>query len=187
MERSTFDLGLQIKSIDEATPGVFEGYASVFGAIDQHYDIVSKGAFKKSIKGRKPVMLWQHRASEPIGIFEVVKEDEKGLFVKGVLNMDVQAAREAYALLKQGAITGMSIGYNAIKWAWDEKKGVRTLEEVELWEISLVTFPANTLATVTDVKELGGLTITQIKKQSEYIAGEIKNSMERLTNLMRVN
>lgn len=185
MEMSVLDFGLEIKSIDEETPGVFEGYASVFGALDQHYDIVSKGAFKKSIKGRQPAMLWQHRSSEPIGVFKSVKEDDKGLYVEAALNLDVQQAREAYALLKQGAITGLSVGYNAIKWSWDDKKGIRTLEEVDLWEISLVTFPANTLATVTNVKESSGLTITGLDCHSAYIADEIKRSIEKLNNLMR--
>lgn len=185
MELSRIAYGLEIKSIDEATPGVFEGYGSIFGVVDQHADIVAKGAFGKSIRKEKPVMLWQHRPDMPIGVYDMVKEDDKGLYVKGAINLDVQAGREAYALLKQGAISGMSIGYNARKWSMDNKKGIRTLEEIDLWEISLVTFPANTLATVTNVKESIGLTDNRIDHQSEAIIEGIKQSFEKLNNLMR--
>lgn len=141
----------EVKSVDEI--GTFEGYGSVFGVLDSHYDIVAKGAFKKSIKSEKPAMLWQHRPDTPIGVYSDIKEDDRGLYVKGQINLDVQAGREAYSLLKQGAIKGMSIGYNARKWSTDNKKGVRTLEEIDLWEISLVTFPANVEATITNVKD----------------------------------
>lgn len=122
-----------------------EGYASVFGACDQGGDIVAKGAYGRSLgeltaKGRSVKMLWQHDPAEPIGIWDEVREDGRGLYVKGRLLMDVARAREAAALIEAGAIDGLSIGYRTVKAAKDDK-GRRLLSELELWEVSLVTFP----------------------------------------------
>jgi hypothetical protein len=133
--------------------GRFSGYGSVFDVVDTQNDVVKRGAFAKSIsKGAGKVkMLWQHRWDEPIGVFEAMREDERGLYVEGKLLMDVQRGREAYALLKSGAMDGLSIGYSPSKFKYNNN-GVRELEEVELWEVSVVTFPANQAATVTGVK-----------------------------------
>ncbi|MEJ6391828.1 HK97 family phage prohead protease [Gymnodinialimonas sp. 2305UL16-5] len=129
---------------DELTLGddhVIEGYASLFGATDQGGDVVEKGAYAKSLKaGRRVKMLWQHDPNEPIGIWDEVREDSRGLYVKGRLLDDVARAREAAALTKAGAIDGLSIGYRTVKANKDER-GRRLLSEVELWEVSLVTFP----------------------------------------------
>lgn len=97
-------------------------------------------------------MLWQHHPSEPIGVWEEIKEDNIGLFVRGRLLTTVQKARETYELMKAGVIDGMSIGYRTIKSLRDDATGFRTLKEVDLWEISLVTFPMLPSATVTSVK-----------------------------------
>jgi HK97 family phage prohead protease len=97
--------------------------------------------------------LWQHKQDEPIGVFEQMFEDEMGLYVQGRLLLDVARAREAYALLKQGAISGLSIGYSPTQYKIDANNGTRILSEIELWEISLVTFPANAAAGVTVVKQ----------------------------------
>ncbi|GAB5446714.1 HK97 family phage prohead protease [Gymnodinialimonas sp.] len=120
---------------------VIEGYASLFGAKDQGGDVVEKGAYAKSLgDGRKVKMLWQHDPNEPIGIWDEIREDERGLFVKGRLLETVARAREAAALTKAGAIDGLSIGYRTVK-SHKNERGLRCLSEVELWEVSLVTFP----------------------------------------------
>ena len=134
--------------------GVFEGYASVFDIVDNGMDVVSRGAFTKSIAARKPKMLWQHDPSQVIGVWDEVTEDERGLFVKGRLLKDVVKGREAMALMRHGAIDSMSIGYKTIA-ATDEGSGaVRRLLEVGLFEISIVTFPMLESAKITDIKSI---------------------------------
>jgi HK97 family phage prohead protease len=153
-ERKRLDFNLQVKSLDDA--GRFAGYASVFDVVDSQKDIILRGAFAETLKGRVGAikMLWQHQQDEPIGIFERMFEDARGLYVEGRLLLDVAKAREAYALLKEGAIGGLSIGYSPLKYRIHEKSGVRLLSAVELWEISLVTFPANEAAKITVVKRM---------------------------------
>ena len=135
--------------------GVFEGYASIFGVVDQGMDVVERGAFTKSLgSGRKVKLLWQHDMAQPIGVWDEIKEDERGLFVKGRILKDVQKGKEAMALMRAGAIDSMSIGYRTIE-AMDEGNGrVRKLMEVELHEVSLVTFPMLPDAVITDVKSI---------------------------------
>jgi len=137
--------------------GVFSGYASTFGNVDNGNDIVAKGAFTKSLAERpanKVKLLSQHKTDEPIGIFTEMFEDSKGLFVKGRLALGTQKGRETYELMKMGAIDGMSIGFraNPEKQTYNESKRTRTLNEVQLLEISLVTFPMNERAIVQSVK-----------------------------------
>lgn len=122
-----------------------EGYASRFGAPDQSGDVVARGAYAASLKrltaeGRQVKMLWQHDPAQPIGVWEEVHEDETGLYVKGQLLESVSRAREAAALIAAGAIDGLSIGYRTLR-ARTNDKGRRFLTELELWEVSLVTFP----------------------------------------------
>ncbi len=122
-----------------------EGYASVFGACDQGGDIVQNGAYAESLKrltseARAVKMLWQHDPAQPIGIWDEVREDGRGLYVKGRLLESVAKGREAAALIEAGAIDGLSIGYRTVK-ATKNTKGQRLLTELELWEVSLVTFP----------------------------------------------
>lgn len=134
--------------------GVFEGYASVFDVVDLGLDVVARGAFVKSLGKRRPKMLWQHDMSQPIGVWEDVHEDERGLFVKGRLIPEVEKGKEALALLKAGAIDSMSIGYRTVEAQADDNGRVRKLMEVDLYEISLVTFPMLPDAKVTDVKAI---------------------------------
>jgi len=122
-----------------------EGYASLFGAKDTGGDIVAPGAYGVSLKKlaaerRRVKMLWQHDPTEPIGVWDEVREDERGLYVKGRLLTDVSRAREAASLIEAGAIDGLSIGYRTVR-AERDGKGRRLLSELELWEVSLVTFP----------------------------------------------
>ena len=117
------------------------GYASLFGACDQGGDIVAKGAYRGSLAaGRGVKMLWQHDPSCPIGVWDEVREDDRGLWVKGEILTDVAKGKEAAALIKAGAIDGLSIGYRTLRATKDDK-GRRHLKELELWEVSLVTFP----------------------------------------------
>jgi HK97 family phage prohead protease len=154
---ATIDFPFEVKSV-AASGGTFSGYASVFGNVDLGGDVVAKGAFVDYLdqlksSGRKVPILWQHRSGEPIGVYDELKEDDHGLFVEGRLLVDdVQRAREAYALLKAKAITGMSIGYKTRDSAYDQVTGIRTLKKLDLPEASLVTFPMNEAATVTTVK-----------------------------------
>ncbi|TRW96865.1 HK97 family phage prohead protease [Paracoccus sp. M683] len=143
------DLGLELKFAGGApvlTEGsVIEGYASLFGLTDQGGDAVMPGAFAASLKklaakSDKVRMLWQHDPTRPIGVWDEIREDERGLWVKGRLLPEVAQAREAAALIQAGAIDGLSIGYRTIR-ATRDQKGRRMLAEVELWEVSLVTFP----------------------------------------------
>jgi HK97 family phage prohead protease len=132
--------------------GKFTGYASVFGGVDSYGDTVEKGAFKKTLKENESFpMLWSHNTDEPIGIIRG-KEDSKGLFIHGELNLDVASAREKRSLMKQGAITGTSIGYEAAKWEFDTVEKVRHLKEIKLWEVSPVVFPADSNARIAQIK-----------------------------------
>ena len=122
-----------------------EGYASLFGSTDQGGDVVTKGAYAASLKraasdGRKIKMLWQHDPTQPIGVWDEVREDADGLWVKGRILEATQKGREAAALIEAKAIDGLSIGYRTVKAAKNDK-GQRLLKELDLWEVSLVTFP----------------------------------------------
>jgi len=135
--------------------GVFEGYASVFNVEDRGADIVKPGAFAASLKSRPAAqvkMLYQHEARSPLGVWDEMAEDSKGLHVKGHLLLDLQQAKEAYILMKEGVLSAMSIGFRTIKDLIDRSSGVRQLLEVDLWEVSIVTFPMLPAATVTAVK-----------------------------------
>ncbi|AVL70861.1 HK97 family phage prohead protease [Oligella urethralis] len=153
----TKDLDFKVKSVSE--DGAFSGYASVFGNEDSYGDIVVSGAFSNSIKaleasGKKLPILWQHDAKQPIGVFDTLQEDEHGLHVTGrLLINDVRQAKEAYALLKEGVIDGLSIGYRINKSKYDLDTDVLYLHDVDLKEASIVTFPANEESRVDMVKQ----------------------------------
>lgn len=140
--------------------GTFSGYGSVFDVVDWYGDVVVKGAFAKSLaawaeKGKLPKMLWQHLSREPIGVWTKMQEDDKGLFVEGRILLEAgELERRAYAHLKAGSIDGLSIGYDLPEggWEYDSKKGAFILKEIDLWEVSPVTFPANEDAQVETVK-----------------------------------
>lgn len=149
----TKDFALEVKGLSE--DGTFEGYGSVFGNVDSYGEKVMPGAFIESLarhkrEGTAVMMLWQHNPDEPIGVWEDLAEDAKGLWGKGRLIMEVQRAKEVYALLKAKAVRGLSIGYREVEA--DVEQAVRLLKKLDLWEISPVSFAANTRARVSAVK-----------------------------------
>lgn len=139
--------------------GRFEGYGSVFGVIDSQGEVLERGAFKDTLKewkqkGSLPKMLWQHDPTQVIGVWQEVEEDDYGLKVKGRLLLEVLKGAEAYTLLKNGAIEGLSVGFQTKRSYVDRLKKVRYLKEVCLLEISLVTFASNPMAKVLESKGL---------------------------------
>jgi len=150
MEHKT--LNLEIKAEDEE--GVITGYGAVFGNEDNGGDIILNGAFAASLQERLPKMLWQHMSFAPIGVWEQASEDETGLYVRGRILDTVEQGREAKALIEAGAIDGMSIGYRTVD-SGRGADGARVLKELDLWEISLVTFPMLESARVDAIKAAG--------------------------------
>ena len=156
LTKQRLDTPLKIKSVSES--GEFSGYGSVFGVKDSYSDIVVPGAFKASLanwqeKGQQPAMLWQHRMDEPIGVYTKMEEDNEGLYVEGRLLIDDDPlAKRAHAHMKAGSLSGLSIGYSLKDYEWDNDKGAWLLKDIDLWEVSLVTFPANDEARISDVK-----------------------------------
>lgn len=146
MERRAISLELKA-----GKRGEVEGYASRFGEKDQGNDIVQKGAFSESLKMRMPKMLWDHNASEPIGVWDEVSEDDTGLYVKGRVMEGIAKGREVLEMLRNSVIDGMSIGYRTVESERDQK-GDRLLQKLELWEVSMVTFPMLLSARVDAVK-----------------------------------
>lgn len=135
--------------------GTFEGYASLFNHEDMGHDVILPGAFAESLAARGAAgikMLFQHDANQPIGVWTRLEENARGLYAQGRLMRDVAKAREVLSLMRAGALDGLSIGFRAIKGRRDRATGVRRLEKVDLWEISVVTFPLLTEARVASVK-----------------------------------
>jgi HK97 family phage prohead protease len=144
-----------ISRVSLGQDGAIEGYASLFGEIDKARDMVMPGAFAQTLKQRglrKIPMLFQHDPSEPVGVWLDIAEDFRGLKARGRLIPDVLRARELLALLKAGALDGLSIGYRTVRGQIDPKTRVRRLYQVDLWEISIVTFPLLNGARVSAVK-----------------------------------
>jgi HK97 family phage prohead protease len=208
-------LDFKTELITTEDDGTFEGYGSVFNNTDLGNDVIKEGAFTKTLrkKGPKGVkLLYQHKADEPIGVLDEIMEDRKGLRVQGRLAMNTQKGKEVYELMKMGAIDGLSIGYRvAPKGAhYDEKGKRRMLKEVDLMEISAVTFPMNPRAKIMGVKgegkhnireweeflrEAGGLS----RSESKVIAGAVmklwdqrevdseqKDVINSITNLTKI-
>ncbi len=139
-----------------SSDGTVEGYASLFGELDQARDMVMPGAFTQTLQMRglrKIPMLFQHDPSEPVGIWLELREDIRGLWARGRLIPEVARGRELMALVQQGAIDGLSIGYRTVRGRIDPKTRIRRLYQVDLWEISIVTFPLLAGARVRAVKQ----------------------------------
>lgn len=184
--RSAAPAGREIKAVACSYKALdvdrtFEGYGSVFGVIDSYGDVVMPGAFTQTIRkaeamGRMPAMLWQHDPSQVIGVWRSMREDAHGLHVVGEL-ADTQLGREAYALLKMGALSGLSIGYSVSGEHYDRERDVRELTGIDLWETSLVTFPANTdarVAAVKDARSGGYRGLERILREAGFSRSEAK-------------
>jgi uncharacterized protein len=141
----------------------FSGYAVIWGERNGHNEIVHRGAFAKTLAahkaaGTRPVMLWSHNPAEIIGVWDEVREDERGLFVRGRLLTDITSGREAHARMKAGAVNGLSIGFRVLPGGQERRAGVRHLTAVELPEISVVGVPSGTNARITSVRSHGRTT-----------------------------
>lgn len=165
------DLTLEIKEVGE--DGSIDGYGSVFGNADSYGDIVEPGAFNASLKAHAkaktmPLMLWQHDTRQPIGVWEEMAEDPKGLKVRGKLLLGIRQADEAHLLLKAGAIRGLSIGYRELS---SEPDGANLrLKKLDLREVSIVSLPANDKATVQTVKSiLDGGALPTVREFEEHL------------------
>ena len=146
-----------VKAIEDS--GTFAGYGSVYGVLDAGDDVIAPGAFSESVQkaqqsGLMPALLWQHKASEPIGAYTLMREDDHGLYVEGRLALRTQRGLEAYELMRMHAVSGLSVGFQTKDDAFDAKTGVRTIRKGDLWEVSLVTFPMNNYARVHAVKSM---------------------------------
>ena len=147
------------------------GYASVFNAADENGDIVRPGAFRTSLIRRPAAavrMLYQHQADRPIGRWTRLTETERGLYVEGEISLDTAAGREANALVRFGAVDGLSIGFRARRAR--ARKGGRDLLAVDLWEISVVTFPM-----------AEGARIARITGPEDDLATDMRAAARRLT------
>jgi uncharacterized protein len=156
---------LEIKEMGDQ--GTFTGLASVYGNRDLGGDIVEQGAFSKSIgekNGEVPI-LWQHDPSEPIGLGKL-SDSFQGLQIKGELALESPTAQKAYGLMKRGILKGLSIGYDLVRS--DVKDTTRYLKELKLWEVSIVTFPMNEMATIQGFKAVEDARLTL----AEYIEEE---------------
>jgi HK97 family phage prohead protease len=144
---------LDLKRVE--SDGTFTGYASLFHTEDLGHDIVLPGAFRDSLAKRGAAgikLLYQHNPTEPIGVWESLKEDARGLFARGRLMLAVSRAREVLALMRAGALDGLSIGFRTVEGHRDKSSGVRRLARIDLWEISIVTFPLLPEARIAHVK-----------------------------------
>jgi hypothetical protein len=155
MNKTYLPIKFELKTLEDS--GVFQGYANVFNVLDHDMDVVEKGAFSDTLaqhaaKNTKPKMLWQHDYKQIIGVWESMKEDDHGLHVTGRLAINTTLGKDAYELLKMGAIDSMSIGYMVPDKGATFKDGVRIIKQLDLWEVSIVTFPANDSAVVNNVK-----------------------------------
>ena len=147
----TKEIKFTLTDMDDAR-GTFAGYASIFDVVDSYGDIVVRGAFKKTLREKKQFpILWSHNIMEPLGVIRG-QEDERGLAIEGQLNLDVQRGREIRSLMKQGAVNGLSIGYQVVKEAEDAETRARLLKEINLWEISPCVFQACPGALIDGVK-----------------------------------
>lgn len=178
--RKIMNLPGEMKSFGDT--GYFAGYASMFDYIDSQMDVVLHGAFERTLaenaEGRDIKLLWQHDPKEPVGYFTNIIEDNHGLYVEGYIQQEVQKGKEAYALLKSGAVRGLSIGYNVKNYNVDHKTGIRIINDLDLFEISLVTFPANDMAKIIEVKSGGSHSMPEQMAALSYSIDRAINSLK---------
>jgi HK97 family phage prohead protease len=160
----------EISGVD--ADGTFTGYASLFGKADLGRDMVLPGAFRASLARRSAAgvkMLFQHDPAAPIGVWLDIREDASGLYVKGRLATEVPRARDILSLMRAGALDGLSIGFRTVRGRTDAKTGVRSLIEVDLWEISIVTFPMLPEARVAAVKSGAAALVAAIRRATAIV------------------
>ena len=181
-ERKYIDVPFDIKFEDIKEDGTFKGHASLFDQVpDSYRDLVARGAFKETLSsgGRNKsgiAMLYQHRSDKIPGVWVSLGEDTKGLMAEGQLALDTQLGKEIHAIMRLGIKTGtfkfgLSIGYDALDFDYHtpagESRKVRTLKKVDLWEISIVTFPAKIGTDILDVKKIDVKQIEEAKTERE--------------------
>lgn len=153
MRHETKSVACDLKAVE--ADGTFTGYASRFGVVDLGRDLVLPGAFRESIarRGTKSIkLLFQHDPAEPIGVWLELAEDARGLFVRGRILPEIARGREVLALMRAGALDGLSIGFRTVEGRSDPRTGIRKLSKIDLWEISVVTFPMQPEARIAAVK-----------------------------------
>jgi HK97 family phage prohead protease len=180
LEQGNISSEFIVKSEGLKSNTVISGYASVFGVLDSYNDIIVKGAFNK-VQGASVKLLWQHDALKPIGVIKSLYEDERGLKVEAEINNKISTGFEAAELVKQQAVKGLSIGFTIKSFDYNEL-GQRVISEVNLMEISIVTFPANNLAEIQQFKnqDLG------CDRDQYSILRKIELSLEQLKTLRRI-
>jgi uncharacterized protein len=170
--------------MDGSSDGTFEGYASLFGTPDLGRDVVMPGAFRTSLARRGTAgvrMLWQHDPAQPIGVWLGLGEDARGLRVAGRLNLAVQRGRELFALMREGAVDGLSIGFRVERASPDRTGGLRRLAALDLWEVSLVTFPLLPGARVTRVAPASpAANDASADARAAALAADLRRSARRL-------
>lgn len=175
---TAFGIKLETKFFSETnTDAVFEGYGSVYGNVDGGRDVIEHGAFGDSIATKTASgikMLWQHDPAQPIGIFESLVEDDKGLRVKGKLLTSIPIIKEKWDMMKAGLVDGLSVGFQVLKHAWRDDN-IRVIKQADLWEISVVTFPMNAKARVTAKKnDMTERDVEKILRDAGFSATEAK-------------
>lgn len=189
MSRRTADVPFDVRSVG-GDGRSFVGYASVFDVRDSYGDVIQRGAFARSLRERpKVLMLWQHATSQPIGVWTEIREDERGLFVRGRLS-DTPLGREAAVLLADGALDGLSIGFQIVKSV--EGPTGRILTDVNLIEISIVSWPANDAARIAEIRaqSLGGGVLAlndqlhQLQTLQQNAVGMLDSMARQLERLM---
>lgn len=182
---SPFDR-LSVK-FDDARPGFFSGYASVFGLVDSYGDTIAPGAYSKTLQNReRPIQLrWNHYGGV-VGKWLTLREDEKGLYVEGELTPGHSVAQDAYALMKHGAVNGLSIGYRPIE-AEQKDDGTRLLKQIDLVEISIVETPADAAALIGDVKSAidGAVSLKEIEALLRDVGGFKRNDVKALISRIK--
>lgn len=147
-----FDIKVEVKELSDEFVHL-EGLASTFGTIDRTGDIIAKGAFANTLTKRKPKFLNQHRMDQPIGVVDFIAEVEEGLIIKARMPKANSVVKDLFPLLQMGALSDFSIGFNVVD-SDTTPDGNRTIKEIDLWEVSIVTIPANEDAKITRVKKL---------------------------------
>jgi HK97 family phage prohead protease len=165
-EFKTLDAKLQLKNTDEDSKYYeFSGYASTFNNVDLYDDAVMPGAFKESLLKKMPKLIYQHNMSQPLGVIDEAYEDDKGLMIKGRMPKAHSLVKDIKELLDCGAIDSFSIGYSTVDS--EMRDGTRLLKQLDLWEVSFVTLPANPKATITSVKSIDDIK-EEVKTQRDF-------------------